>query len=293
MVYGDRDHSIHGEPHLRGGAARPDTSEAKAAAALAAEARRAAAAGASAEESVYDEPDILPGRSPEQINQDWCCSKCGYNLRGLMTGDRCPECGNIELYRPPPAGSTSYGERLRSLAAHTSDTRARRTALLIALAGGLLAIPAALFPFHPLLPFATMIPIHVLLSEPILKEITKIGTTAIVLEIAPHRFKRVEQIQVAAIGSAFGFAIIENVIYLSVFASGSSIWLIIFRWTVYIAMHVLCTSIATRGLVSVWQRTMSEGRRPVITRAFPQILIAIILHASFNFAVLIAKYAMR
>ena len=38
--------------------------------------------------SVFDEPAIFPRNEKQLIDSDWPCSKCGYNLRGLTTGNR-------------------------------------------------------------------------------------------------------------------------------------------------------------------------------------------------------------
>ncbi len=47
------------------------------------------------------------GRDPQTpFTRDLPCLGCGYNLRGLLEGDRCPECGS-------PAGLSIYGDALR------------------------------------------------------------------------------------------------------------------------------------------------------------------------------------
>jgi hypothetical protein len=56
-------------------------------------------------------PSPVPSRS---VSDDVLCGKCGYNLRGLVPEERCPECGTFvteSLRRPTLDGgwrSTRY-----------------------------------------------------------------------------------------------------------------------------------------------------------------------------------------
>ncbi len=97
----EHDQSIDQEPHLRQQSFKPDTSEENAARRLARDRAGVDPDEERAQHSVFDEPATLPNRPSVLIDRDWSCRNCGYNLRGLMTGHRCPECGNVELYEPP------------------------------------------------------------------------------------------------------------------------------------------------------------------------------------------------
>ncbi|MGE3180666.1 MAG: PrsW family glutamic-type intramembrane protease [Phycisphaerae bacterium] len=290
MSPSSHDPSVFEEPNFRGHS-QVDPSESLADELLRRERARSRVRGN--EESVFDEPDFLPGRAPELITRDWCCSRCGYNLRGLRTGDRCPECGRIELYRPPPPDEKGYASQLQARINATTTSAAWRTTLFLALVGGPWAVVAAFLPIDPAFPFASFIPLHVIFTGPIVEEVMKIGVVATVLEIAPHRFRHEAQIRIAAVGAAFSFAAIENLIYTFVYFPNHSVWFAIYRWTVCVALHVGCTSVATGGLIGVWRRTKMEGRRPIITRAIPALLIATVLHAAYNLSVLLYEIATR
>jgi hypothetical protein len=51
-------------------------------------------------------------------------------------------------------------------------------------------------------------------------------------------------------------------------------------------LHVACTVLATRGLIEVWQRAVTEYRRPRITRALRYVLPAIAIHGAYNASVI-------
>ena len=127
--------SVSREPHLNPDACRADPSEENARRKLEREAQRGVESRLD-DQGVYDEPDILPGRPGEVVEQDWSCSVCGYNLRGLPVGHRCPECAHIELYRPPPAGAKSYAMRLEQAAARVTPGLSWTIAVAAVLPGG-------------------------------------------------------------------------------------------------------------------------------------------------------------
>lgn len=284
MSKAEDDQSVFEEPHLRPNGRPVDPSEAKAEHTL---------RGESAEpehryrdgQSVYDEPDIFPGREPEVIEQDWTCSQCGYNLRGLPTGHRCPECGHRELYRPAARGAGGYQDWLTRRMAVTSDRKAWTVAVLLALCGGPWAVLAAFFHTNPGMLAGHSLIVMAVVFGPVIEETMKIGAAAWTVEVRPYLFRRVEQVQIATVGTALLFAAIENVLYLHVYVPKHSTEYALWRWTVCVAMHVGCTLIATRGLVEVWQQTMTELRPPKLTGGFRALVVAIVLHGCYNAAV--------
>lgn len=282
MSAGQDQDSVFDEPHARPDAGRDDPSEEKARRTLDREAARRRADRLS-DQGVYDEPDILPGRPKEVVEQDWSCSQCGYNLRGLEAGHRCPECGHVELYRPPPPGADSYGARLECQAARTSTATGWWIGVAAALLGGLFAVFGALLESFPTSLTAGTLVVAVVFG-PAVEETMKIAAAALVVELRPWVFRRVEQIQLATVGSAAVFAAIENLIYLNLYIPQASTTLAIWRWTVCVALHLACTTIASRGLIEVWQRTTTEHRPPRIADCTRMLTTAIVIHALYNAA---------
>ncbi len=275
------DDSVHNEPHMGGKAAGPDPSEGRAARALQREADRAGASRPVAQ-SVFDEPDILPGRPPDLIDQDWSCGNCGYNLRGLSTGHPCPECGHRELYRPPPGGAGGYYTWLSERITRTSDLTAWSLAIVAALVGGPLGVLAAFLGLDAGSSAANSAIIVTVVFVPTIEEVAKLLVPMCIVETRPYLFRKPLQIQVATVGAALAFAVIENVIYLTIYAPSAGPLLLLWRWIACTALHVGCTWLATRGLIAVWRRTIDERRPPRLGLALGWLTIAIVIHAAFN-----------
>jgi hypothetical protein len=285
MVHDPDDQSVSHEPHLQPEgqdlAGKADPSEQAADRTLRYEPARAEGTYREGR-SVWDEPDILPGRSDDAIVQDWFCSGCGYNLRGLTAGHPCPECAHVELYRPPPPGAESYGSWLTERVGRTSLEMGWIIAVGAALIGGLWAIVASLLGTQRWGAGGWGMLIMAVVYAPAIEEVMKVAAGAYVVELRPYWFRRTEQIQLATIGAAVVFAVIENLIYLFVYVKNPSGALMAWRWTVCMALHVGCTMLATHGLLDVWQQAVTEYRRPRITRALRTLVPAIGLHGAYN-----------
>lgn len=272
------------EPYLNPGAMPVDPSEEKARRQLARDAVRGEVSGLD-NQGVYDEPDILPGRPGEVIEQDWSCSACGYNLRGLPVGHRCPECAHIELYRPPPEGAKSYRLRFELASARVSEATGWFVAAGAVLLGGLFAVFGALIESTSnVMAVGTLIVMVVF--GPVVEEVMKIAAATLMVEIRPWLFRRVEQIQLATVGSAAVFAVVENILYLTLYVPNPSGTLIIWRWSVCVVLHVGCTAVATRGLIEVWQRAVDERRPPRMADGYRMLVLAIVIHGLYNGSVI-------
>lgn len=279
----DDEHDLSKEPLLRAADPPVDPSERKAERILKRETERPDALVPGAD-SVYDEPDILPGRQGDVIEQDWSCGECGYNLRGLVPGHRCPECGHIELYRPPPPDADSYRARLRNRLAGVSPVRGWSVAILALLLGGPFAVVGAFMQSSPSLLAAGGM-IMIVVFGPAIEETLKIAIAAMVIERRPYLFQRAEQIQLATVGSAFVFAVIENIIYLTVYIPNPNFAIIVWRWTICVGLHVGCTAIASKGLLDIWHRSITEQRKPDMGVGLRALVWAIVVHGLYNASV--------
>ena len=285
MTRGEDDHSVFREPHLQGGPARPDRSESKSDQRLSDEKSRSDPHEERAIHSVHNEPSIFPGRDPVRIDGDWFCRNCGYNLRGLMTGGRCPECGQVERYEPPRPGEETYNDWIRKRDGAVSPPRSWAIVLALTLLGGQFAVVGAFMTMH----WSGYV--SVVVYGPAIEEMLKIAAALMVIERRPFWIHGKTQLWVIGLGTALVFAAIENVLYLTVYIPNASMLLIAWRWTICVMLHVGCTAVALRGLVPMWVRSRQERRSLQISLLAPPLITAILLHSAYNLCVILYRFS--
>jgi predicted RNA-binding Zn-ribbon protein involved in translation (DUF1610 family) len=281
----ERDPSVDAEPHLQQSSFVPDPAEVKAARKLASERASVDPAEERAQHSIFDEPTTLPNRPPVLIERDWYCRSCGYNLRGLMTGHACPECGIVERYEPPREDEVTYAKWQDESRARTSPS----TGWVVACVVPLLGIPFALVPALITVEMGTML--MFVLFGPLLSEVLKVSLAGIVVERRSFWIRRPAQLYAMTLGTALVFAIIQNLICLTLHYPTATAQLFAWRWTGCLVLHVVCTLVSTRGLVMVWERGRLTQQPPEPARAVPAVTSAILLHAVYNACIFMQGYS--
>ncbi len=122
---------------------------------------------------------------------------------------------------------------------------------------------------------------------PVAAEVLKIAIAYTLIERRSLLIRRAGQIHLMTLGTAGIFAIVQNLVYLLIYFRSWPMELVVYRWFACVPMHGLCTLIATRGLVLIWERAQDEDSPARSTRAFPYIAAAIVMHAIYNLCVFV------
>lgn len=231
--------------------------------------------------SVYDEPWMRADREMFQAPPE--------PIGGLNQAVTSPDAENSvwdepalspELSGKVPDGALTWYRWFTEQAALTSETTTWLVTVAISLAAGIWAILGALS-LQTSWQFPVIMAVFV---APVTEEIMKIALAIWVAEKRPWLFKSFVQIVICGIASGLVFAAIENVIYLNVYIQNPSPQHVQWRWTICVMLHTGCSTIASIGVVQVWQRFQNEKRIPRLSDGARWIVAAMIIHGLYNLA---------
>lgn len=241
-----RDPGIEHEPHLRGAPFEPDPSEQAAARHLERSAR-GETVDDHVERSVWDEPALAP-----------------------------------QLSGAAPPDALTYASWLDARRAETGWGRSWSVTLGTAASAGPLAVLGTLCGTWSLGAWSWFGIVSVTVLGPILEEMMKVALALWIVEKRPFLFRSRVQITACVLAGGFVFAAMENVLYLVVDASDPPPGLVQWRWTVCVAMHMICSAVAGLGLVRIWSGAMVTRSRPQLAAGAPFLIAAAVLHGAYN-----------
>lgn len=187
---------------------------------------------------------------------------------------------NPQLSGPVPKDALTYARWLEGNRAATSPATSRLVVLLVAAVSGPWAILGALWNSgNNTLSSLFMLAVVGPLSE----EVMKSAGTLWVIEKRPYLFQSARQIMFCVLCSAFCFAAIENALYLLVYIDDPDDMIILWRWTICVALHMSCTAISGVGLTRIWSETMTHLKPPELSFWVPPLLVAATFHGIYNF----------
>jgi hypothetical protein len=244
--------SVFDEPHMRRGTFRPDRSEQRVDAAIRAAPGSRNGDALKAERSVWDEPAVSP-----------------------------------ELAGGAPDEALTYERWLRREWNRVTPQRSWLVTAALALAAGPWAVLGALLGTSD--NASVMGVLMVVAIAPVVEEMMKISAALWVAEKRPFLFRSPVQIVICGVAAGLVFGVVENLLYLLVYFPNASSTAVAWRWLGCTSVHVVCTLVASVGVVRVWRGVWERRDRARLTAAFPWMVAAMVLHGTYNGLALVAS----
>lgn len=124
--------------------------------------------------------------------------------------------------------------------------------------------------------------LNVVVFGPAVEEVMKIAAASWVVEKRPYLFRSAGQIALTAGAGGLLFAVIENFVYLHVYVPDPPDSLVLWRWTICVALHVGCSLTAGYGLMKVWRMAVEQSRPPRLGDGGIYLIAAVVAHGAYN-----------
>lgn len=237
------------------------------------------------EHSVFSEPHTAPRPAPPVVGRRVAQEEI-LERRSRITADDVDhsvwdEPSYSALNGTKPSDGLRYESYLESNAREVTWFRSWMVVVFCALAAGPWAVLGALL--NGLLNAdALWGVIAIVVVGPLVEEIMKVAIPLWVVERKPYLFKSPVQIVMCAAIGGFSFAVIENYVYLNIYFPSPPEWMTLWRWTVCVALHVGCSTLAGVGLLRVWNGVWRNKRKADLSEASFMIGAAAVIHGLYN-----------
>ena len=192
-----------------------------------------------------------------------------------------------ELVGERPEHIQTYGQWLSAGASRITLIESWGITLAIALVSGLWSVVGAVL--SQIQGGSLFGLIVIVVFGPLAEEMLKASAALMTIEKWPYVFRSPVQIVFCCMAAAFGFAVLENMLYLHLYMPDPSAFIATWRWSVCVVLHVGCSTIAALGLVRIWKETMRNGVAPRVATGTPYFIAATAVHGAYNFIAVLAN----
>ena len=163
--------------------------------------------------------------------------------------------------------------------------------VLAGIAGGFFAVPAVLLDsLSSMLGFILGILVQVVVG-PFAEETLKQSGAIFQLEKMRGSIRYDLQFFLSGALGGVVFSVLENLIYQYIYLRSLSpeklASVMAFRWTICMALHILCTVVSSMGLRRVWRESLDKERPFRLSDAFPWFAAATAVHGLYNLSVML------
>jgi len=194
---------------------------------------------------------------------------------------------SVDLAGTPGADQLTYPSWLAENIRQTTALKSWWITLLVALAAGPWGVVSAMAGSGG----SSFSVLMIAVFGPVAEEIAKVAAALWIVEKRPFFFRSFGQILICAACGGLAFSAIENLIYTNVYFPDHTRAFFQFRWTICVALHMGCSSIAGIGLVRIWMTTMRELSPPRMALGVPWFITAMVIHGIYNLSTMFASAA--
>jgi len=192
-------------------------------------------------------------------------------------------------YKGSDSGESEFRTWLENKRKSFSRSYSLGISLLVALIAGPFAIIGAFMAGRQTM-FAL---IYAVLFGPVTEELLKQSGMIYLLERKPYHIFSKWQLIIGAVIGAGLFAVIENLMYIHIYLvkmpTARLILLSAFRWRVCTSLHLLCSLVASLGMIRVWRKHVEEARPADLSVGYPYFVVAIAMHGAYNLVAVVSE----
>ena len=220
--------------------------------------------------------EVLPEAPEEKADSGACYYSSAAFEPGVGTGD-----------------SPEYREMVRMEQERYPASVVQFLSILAGVAGGFFAVPVVFLDSISSL-FGLGLALGVLLTVvlgPFAEETLKQSGAIFQLEKMRGSIRYDWQFFLSGALGGLVFSILENLIYQYIYLRKlppeELASVMAFRWTICMALHILCTVISSMGLRRVWRESLAKERPFRLSDAFPWFAAATTVHGLYNLSMLL------